>query len=179
MASSERLDGEFKIDKTPLLQPEGPIETLVVNPAITQGTDGRFYLIVKGDKPGSTKFERNQALAISDRPDSGFKIQEKPVIQDWDTEDMSVWCDKEHSMYYAFFHAHTYIGMMVSSNGLDWRKALDFKIMKKQIPLADGGCILPDRMERPSVFFEGAQPRVLSVAVKKGEDAYIVFVPLR
>lgn len=179
VASSDRLDGEFKIDKTPLLQPEGPIETLVVNPAITQGTDGRFYLIVKGDKPGSTKFERNQALAISDRPDSGFKIQEKPVIQDWDTEDMSVWCDKEHSMYYAFFHAHTYIGMMVSSNGLDWRKALDFKIMKKQIPLADGGCILPDRMERPSVFFEEDQPRVLSVAVKKGEDAYIVFVPLR
>lgn len=179
VASSDRLDGEFKIDETPLLQPEGPIETLVVNPAITQGTDGRFYLIVKGDKPGSTKFERNQALAISDRPDGGFKIQEKPVIQDWDTEDMSVWCDKENAMYYAFFHAHTYIGMMASSNGVDWRKALDFKIMKKRIPLADGGYILPDRMERPSVFFEDNKPQTLSVAVKKGEDAYIVFVPLK
>lgn len=179
VASSDRLDGEFKIDETPLLQPDGPIETLVVNPAITQGTDGRFYLIVKGDKPGSTKFERNQALAISDYPDKGFKIQDKPVIQDWDTEDMSVWCDKEHSMYYAFFHAHTYIGMMVSSNGLDWRKALDFKIMKKRIPLSDGGFLLPDRMERPFVFFEEDEPRVLSVAVKKGEDAYIVFVPLK
>ena len=92
---------------------------------------------------------------------------------------MSLWCDQKNSVYYACFHAHTYIGMMVSSNGLDWKKALDFKIMKKEIPLYGGGCILPDRMERPFVFFENNAPKVLSLAVKKADDAYIVFVPLR
>lgn len=179
VASSESLNGEFSIDEKPLLEPDGPIETLVVNPAIVQGVDKRYYLIVKGDKPGSTKFERNQAVAVSNYPDRGFVLQDKPVIQDWDTEDMSLWCDQKNSVYYACFHAHTYIGMMVSSNGLDWKKALDFKIMKKEIPLYGGGCILPDRMERPFVFFENNAPKVLSLAVKKADDAYIVFVPLK
>ncbi len=72
VASASSLNGKWIINKEPLLEPNGPIETLVVNPAITQGPDKRYYLIIKGDKPGSTKFERNQAVAVSDYPDRDF-----------------------------------------------------------------------------------------------------------
>lgn len=179
VASSESLDKNWKIAEKPLLEPAGPITTLVVNPAITQGPDGRYYLIVKGDKPGAIKFERNQAIAVSDYPDKGFVIQPQPVIEDWDTEDVSMWYDKRTRKYYAIFHAHTYIGMMSSDNGINWHKAKDFTVTKKQIERAGNQTpILPDRMERPFVFSENDELKVLSVAVKKGDDAYIVVIPL-
>lgn len=179
VASSTSLDKPFKVDKRPLLEPEGSIETLVVNPAICYNQN-KYFLIVKGDKPGSTKFERNQAVAVSEHPDRGFKIQPKPVIQDWDTEDVSMWYDKVGKRFYAVFHAHTYIGMMTSQDGLNWEKAEDFEIMKKRISRTENlDPILPDRMERPFVFLEDNVPVVLSLAVMKGDDAYIVFVRLK
>ena len=179
IASAASINGPFEVNKEPLIEPTGPITTLTTNPAITQGHDGKYYLIIKGDKPGSTKFERNQVVAISDYPDKGFVIQDKPVIQDWDTEDMSVWYNQHTHMYYSFFHAHTYIGMMASKNGRDWRKACDFKLMEKRIQKKDGTLILPDRMERPFVFVENEEPQCLSVAVKKGDDTFIVFNPIK
>lgn len=180
VASASSLDGEWTIHEKPLLEPSGPIETLVVNPAITKGGDQRYYLIVKGDKPGSTKFERNQAVAVSDFPDRNFKIQDKPVIQEWDTEDVSVWYDEPSARFYAVFHAHTYIGMMTSTDGINWTKATDFEVMNKRIEqTGKKPALLPDRMERPFVFRENNKPKVLSLAVKKGDDAYIVTIPLR
>ena len=178
VASANSLDDEFVINPSPLVEPAGPIQTLAVNPAITRGHDGRYYLIVKGDKPGSTTYERNQAIAISDLPDKGFVIQPKPVIDEWDSEDMSLWYDEDTKLYYSVFHAHTYIGMMVSKNGIDWEKARDFRISKKRILKADGTVVNPDRMERPYVYLEGGKLKCLSVAVKKGEDTYIVCVPI-
>ncbi len=180
VASSASLDEPFKVTNEVLIEPSGPITTLTVNPAITQGHDKRYYLITKGDKPGTTKFERNQAIAISEHPDRDFVMQAKPVIQEWDTEDMSLFYDQATKYYYAIFHAHTYIGIMTSSDGINWEKANDFEVMKKEIKRTDGKpSIMPDRMERPFLFVEDGEPRVLSLAVKKGDDAYIVFVPLK
>ena len=103
VAAADSLDAKFEVQRQTLIEPSGPIETLAVNPAVTQGHDGKYYLIIKGDKPGSTDFERNQAIAVSDFPDRDFIIKEKPVIQDWDTEDMCLWYDKEYKQYYAVF----------------------------------------------------------------------------
>lgn len=180
VAVSDSMDGPYQIAETPLIEPSGPITTLTVNPAITKGRDGRYYLIVKGDKPNTDRFERNQAMAISDYPDRGFVMQDKPVIEDWDTEDMSIWYDRHTERYYAVFHAHTYIGMMVSQNGIDWQKASDFVITKKRIERCDGDPILPDRLERPFVYADDGEPMCLSLAVNvANEDAYIVFLPLK
>ncbi len=178
VATADCLDGPFTIQEKPLLEPSGPITTLVVNPAVTKGHDGKYYLIIKGDKPGTTKFERNQAVAISDYPDKGFVMQEKPVIQDWDTEDMSLWYDENTQMYYAVFHAHTYIGMMVSVDGRNWRKSADFTVMEKRIEQIDGSVIQPDRLERPFIYVEDGVPKCISLAVQKNADAYIAFIPL-
>lgn len=176
VASAATLDGPFTINPTPLLEPEGPISNVVVNPAITQGPDLRYYLIVKGDKPGSR--QRNQAVAVSDRPDRDFKLNPRPVIQDWDTEDVSMWYDKLSKRFYAIFHAHTYLGMMTSADGKNWDKADNYEVIRKRIPLDGGGILVPDRLERPSVYLEDGQPKVLSAAVKKGNDSFIIFMPI-
>ena len=186
VAVSNSINGPWKVNPTSLLEPTGPIRTLVVNPAITQGPDKRFYLIVKGDKPGTTKFLRNQAIAISDYPDHGFVIQPEPVIEDWDTEDVSIWYDHKTLRFYAVFHAHKYVGMMTSKNGIHWEKATDFVLSKKCLKRTEGKePIRPNRMERPFVYVEDGEPKVLCMACmvydKKSEkeDTFIVFAKLK
>ena len=181
VAECDDLNGKWEINPKSLLEPTGPITTLVVNPAITQGPDNCYYMIVKGDKPGTTKFERNQAVAVSDYPDRDFVLQPKPVIKDWDTEDVSMWYDDNSQRFYAVFHAHKYIGMMTSTDGINWEKAKDFTITKKCLARAESqDSIRPVRMERPFVYVEGNEPKVLSMAVMvKGGDTYIVMVPLK
>ena len=178
VAIAKSINGPWERMDQPLIEPSGPITTLTVNPAIAQGKDGKFYLIVKGDKPNETRFIRNQAVAVSDSPTGPFKMQEKPVIDYIDTEDMSMWYDSKHDYFYGVFHAHTFIGMVSSPDGLNWKKATEYVITPKKLALKDGSEIIPDRLERPFVYTENDEPQVLSMAVKKGDESYIVFVPV-
>ena len=178
VAVSNSLNGPWSRMDKPLLEPSGPITTLTVNPAIDKGKDGKYYLIIKGDKPNEKKFIRNQAVAVAEHPDGPFEIKEKPVIDYMDTEDMSIWYDENRDRFYGIFHAHNYIGLVTSENGTDWEKANEFVLKNKEILMEDGTVIGPDRMERPFVYHEGGEPKVLSVAVKKGEESYAVFIPI-
>ncbi|MFO7822717.1 MAG: glycoside hydrolase family protein [Cyclobacterium sp.] len=179
VAVAESIDGPWKRMERPLIEPSGPITTLTVNPAVVQGKDGKYYLIVKGDKPKDIGFNRNQAVAISDSPTGLFKMHPEAVIDDMDTEDMSVWYDDRRDRFYGVFHAHSFIGMINSPDGINWRKATEYVIQNKRIPMANGSDLVPDRMERPFLYQEEGEPLVLSMAVKKGDDAYIVFVPVQ
>jgi len=178
VAVSNSLNGPWSRMDKPLLEPSGPIITLTVNPAIDKGKDGKYYLIIKGDKPNEKKFIRNQAVAVAEHPDGPFEIKEKPVIDYMDTEDMSIWYDENRDRFYGVFHAHNFIGLVTSENGTDWEKANEFVLKNKEILMEDGTVIGPDRMERPFVYHEGGEPKVLSVAVKKGEESYAVFIPI-
>ena len=179
VAMATSLDGPWTRADQPLIEPSGPITTLTVNPAIAQGKDGLYYLIVKGDKPNEARFIRNQAIAISTSPTGPFEMQSEPVIDYIDTEDMSMWYDQKRDYFYGVFHAHSFIGMVSSPNGIHWEKATEYTIMHKKLLLQDGSEIIPDRLERPFVYTENDEPRVLSLAVKKGDDAYTVFLLVR
>lgn len=181
VAVSKSLNGPWQRFDKPIVEPSGPIQTLTVNPAVAEGRDKRFYMIVKGDKPGGEKyFLRNQALAIADKPEGPFIIQPKPVVDNLDTEDVSMWYDKSRNRFYAVFHStEGFIGMMTSANGIDWEKAVDYKLTPKTLKKADGTLYKPEKMERPFVYIEKGKPTVFSVAVKDGEDSYDVFVPIK
>ena len=45
---------------------------------------------------------------------------------------MSLWYDEDTKLYYSVFHAHTYIGMMESKNGIDWEKQGILESLKKE-----------------------------------------------
>ena len=177
VAVSNSINGPWKRMDKPLIQPSGPITTLTVNPAIDKGKDGKYYLIVKGDKPNVTGFIRNQAIAISDSPLGPFEMQEKPVIDYMDTEDMSIWYDAERALFYGVFHAHTFIGLVSSKDGTNWKKANEHVLMLKSVKMKDGSVLKPDRMERPFIYTENGKPTVLSLAVKKGDESYSIFIP--
>ena len=179
VAVSKTLNGPWKRTNSSLIEPSGPIQTLTVNPAVTKGGDGKYYMIIKGDKPNDKNRARSQAIAVADSPDGPYTIQPKPVIDNLDTEDVSMWYDDLRTCYYAVFHAHTFIGIVTSSDGVNWNKATHYKVMDKKIEKDDGSYILPDRMERPFVFYENGSIKVLSLVVKKGNDSYSVFIPLK
>jgi alpha-L-fucosidase len=44
--------------------------------------------------------------------------------------------------------------------------------------MEDGSTIEPDRLERPFMHVEEGDPRVLSLAVKKGDESYCIFIPV-
>jgi hypothetical protein len=178
VAYATSLNGPWTRLDHPIIEPSGPITTLTVNPAIDKGADGKYYLIVKGDKPNETRFIRNQAIAVADTPIGPFKMSAKPVIDYKDTEDMSIWYDEKRKRFYGVYHAHKYIGLVTSINGIDWEPAKEDIIMKKRQPLHEGGPSLPYRMERPFIFFEEGVPKVLCLAIGKGHESFSVFVPI-
>lgn len=178
VAVSKSLNGPWKSLKKPLIEPSGPITTLTVNPAVAKGSDNKYYMIIKGDKPNEKRFIRNQAIAVSDYPDKGFVIQPKPVIDYLDTEDVSMWFDKKRNRFYAIFHAHTFIGLITSTDGINWNKAKNYKIMGKIVHVEGGEDIKPDRFERPFVFYENGEASVIALTVKKGKESYSVYFKL-
>ncbi|MCD6544291.1 MAG: alpha-L-fucosidase [Flavobacteriaceae bacterium] len=45
--------------------------------------------------------------------------------------------------------------------------------------MEDGSIFKPDRLERPFIFYEDGKPKVLSVAIKNGNESYSVFIPIK
>ncbi len=179
VAVATSLDGPWQRLDQPIIQPLGPITTLTVNPAITRGPDGKYYLIVKGDKPHETRFIRNQAVAVGESPTGPFVMQPQAVIDYLDTEDMSVWYDRQRKRFYGVFHARGFIGMVTSADGIHWEKATKYVLMPKKVHLQDGSILPTDRLERPFVYTEDGEVKVLSLAAKKGDDSFGVFIPVK
>jgi hypothetical protein len=183
VAVAETIKGPYQRFDAPILTPRPPIYNVAVNPGITRMTDGRYLLIVKGDiapkKPEERMPQRIQALALANSPTGPFYLLDQPAILDTDTEDASIWYDARRETYYAVFHAHTYIGLIASENGFTWRQAKHYKVAEKRVAMKDGSVLLPDRMERPSVFIEEGEPRLLCLGSAKEEEWNCLLVPLR
>ena len=181
VAVATSINGPWIRQDSPLIEPSGPITTLTVNPAIDRGKDGKYYLIIKGDKPNETRFIRNQAVAISERPDGPFEIQPNPVIDYIDTEDMSIWFDENRERFYGVFHSNhdgKFIGMVTSLDGIIWRKAADYWMMPKKVLMEDGSYYVADRLERPFVYYENGKPVVLSLAARRGDESINIQIPI-
>jgi len=182
VAVSNSVNGPWKRLEKPIVEPHGPICHVTVNPSVVKGPDKQFYMIVKGDDIKETRYARLiQAVGVSKSPTGPFKLLNKPAFDDIETEDASVWYDKKRSRFYAIFHAQgkDYIGLITSEDGKEWKKAKNFVVCKKQLILPDGSIYKINRMERPSVYQENGELKMLSFAVMKGNDAFIVFLSLK
>lgn len=180
VAESKSLSDSWERSDAPMIEPHGPIETVTVNPAICQGPDSLYYLIVKGDQKGVKPNRVIQAIGRSGAPQGPFYLESNPAFDDIPTEDVSMWYDKKRKRFYAVFHAHggDFIGLITSEDGVNWQKAKHYEVCKKEVPLDDGTIMNVDRMERPFVYIEDDEPKLLVVGVKQGNDTFIVFFPL-
>ncbi|WP_029279837.1 glycoside hydrolase family protein [Pedobacter borealis] len=178
VAVSKSINGPWKRLNQPIIEPSGPISLLTVNPTITKGADGHYYLIVKGDriKGGGA---RNQALAIGKTPTGPFIMQPKPVIDYMNTEDMAMWYDTKRKYYYSVFHNDNIIYMVSSPDGINWQRATEFEILKPDILMADGSRFKPLELQRPFLYQENGIPLVLAVATRDKNDSYLFFIPIK
>ena len=90
----------------------------------------------------------------------------------------SIWYDEPRQCFRAVFHAHTYIGLIVSADGVNWRRSKHYQVTGKAIRGESGVDMAPERLERPSVYLEDGTPRVLCLGAATGDDWCCLLVPL-
>lgn len=181
IAVSESLEGSWHRSLKPIVQPTGPIGVVAVNPTIAKGADDLYYMMIKGDDVRSKGIRLIQAIAIASKIEGPYTLMDKSAFDELRTEDAFMWFDKKRNRFYSIFHVHggNFIGLITSEDGKEWRKAKNYCVCKKELHLKDGSVMKVNRMERPSIFFENGEPKVLSFAVKKNKDAFIVFMDLK
>lgn len=79
-------------------------------------------------------------------------------------------------MYFLLIHAHggDFIGLITSEDRLNWKKAKNYYVCKKEVTLKNGSVMQVDNMKRPYVHIEGDEIKMISFAAKRGNDSFIV-----
>ena len=162
-----------RLDK-PIVEPRHPVNNITVNPGVAQGPDGRYVMMLKGDKkaklPTGRMGQRVQGIALANSPAGPFEIQPKLAIEDIDTEDASVWYDADRTAFFAIYHAHSFVGLITSPDGINWKPAAHPVVLKLEVPLSDGSIMRLNCHERPFVFHEDGKPAALCISVRRGES---------
>jgi hypothetical protein len=172
VAIADSLMGPYERLNKPIVEPRHPVHNITVNPGVVQGPDGRYVMMLKGDKkaklPTERMGQRVQGIALADSPSGPFEIQPKLAIEDIDTEDASVWYDTRYSAFFAIYHAHSFVGLITSPDGINWKPAAHPVVLKLEVPLANGSIMRLLCHERPFVFYEDGKPAALCISVRRG-----------
>jgi hypothetical protein len=172
VAIADSLMGPYEHLEKPIVEPKHPVNNITVNPGVAQGPDGRYVMILKGDKktklPTERMGQRVQGIALANSPTGPFKIQPGLAIEDIDTEDASLWYDEHQKAFFAVYHAHSHVGLITSPDGINWKPAAHPVVLKKKVTLADGIVMQLKCNERPFVFYEDGKPAALCISVRRG-----------
>ncbi|NWK55055.1 hypothetical protein HW115_05505 [Verrucomicrobiaceae bacterium N1E253] len=187
VATSTSITGPFVPSTQAIVEPAKPVFNITVNPGVTQRPDGSYLMILKGDikakTPEQAMPQRIQGLATSPTPTGPFSIQPQPAISGMDTEDASLWYDTKRKRYYAIFHAHHYIGLITSTDGIQWDKAQHSKVTGKSFPSPDGKAITVGSIERPFLYIEDGQAKALCLSTRRKGKGYnhgrCLIIPLK
>lgn len=190
VAVSNSINGPWERFDVPIVLPSGPIAQITCNPALTERPEGGYIMILRGDKPnvkyanGSSPTQseliRSQAIALSERPVGPWEIQPKAAVGNLNSEDPAIWYDQKRKRYYGIYHAFGYMGMITSTDGINWEKAKHYKVLDKAIKKSDGTEVSVHRLERPYVYVENGEALVLTVAALDMDgNAYSLCIPLK
>lgn len=166
------------------------------NPSITEMPDGRYLAVYKAvgkKKPMPFGGPVVHLTAIADSPTGPFIKQNKPIFTAGDdvmfpAEDPFVWY--QGNCYYAIvkdmqgFFASTGRSLVLfySLDGLDWKLAKHPLVSKLQIQWTDTLQQGLQTVDRPQLYIENGDPRVLCVAIledKTAKHSFNVQIPLR
>jgi hypothetical protein len=199
---SELLQGKFEKPMGPLMCPDN-VHTFEVttNPSVTQGPDGKYYMMFKSRKPnvGNMTFW----MAVSEKPDGPFKLSsEVSSSAEMACEDPCIWYDKKRNQFYAAakYYSNSRIlapqfgalVLLTSQDGLKWKAANHSLISLRELHFKNGEKTTLAHLERPFVVTDNnGQPLALFAAASIDEpgkesgatvnaqhDTFIVYFPL-
>ncbi len=185
VAVADAITGPYRPLAQPIVEPAAPVFNITVNPAVAPLDDGRFVMMLKGDRkpklPAERMGQRVQGIAVAEQPEGPFRVQAELAIADIDTEDAALWYDDSRRSFFAVFHAHKYIGLIESRDGFRWQRAAHYQVTNGNVLAKADGTMLATRapLQRPGIFIENGAPRVLTLAVPEDDDWYCIAVPLQ
>lgn len=191
VAISKSPLGPWKRSDRPLVDTtsDGFDHLIASNPSIMKRLDGKFEMIYKGVSRGPMPFGGSvtHGAAIADKPEGPFiKTNHKIFTKDsvkFAAEDPYIWA--QDGKYWAivkdmngyFTGAGTSLALFESTNGFDWTLAKHPLVATTQIRWKSGVKKV-QKLERPQLWMENGQPKVLFCAVYDGDDNYNIAIPL-
>ncbi|WP_083631462.1 glycoside hydrolase family protein [Labilibacter marinus] len=185
VAVADNIEGPWKRFDSPLFEPQLPIANQSNNVTVTKRPEGGYLMIIRGDQPDQAfdKIVRMQAVLLADNPLGPWKMQAKPVVINYNAEDPEVWYDADRKRYYNLYHAFGYMGMITSTDGLNWERAKHYKVADKEYKTTGGKTVPVHRFERMGIYIENGKPLVMTAGVLTKEggviDTYSLFIPLK
>lgn len=168
VASSETiagfLDGSFRKKPEFLVEPDS-VRTweVAVNPSVTKGPDGRYYMMYKSRKPdlGHMTFW----LAVAPTPEGPFEyFSEVSTDEQLASEDPYLWYDQRRKRFYAIAKYFSRTGKLVpefgslilltSVDGRSWAPARYPLVSLKKLVFKDGREVKLTHLERPFLLFD-------------------------
>lgn len=147
-------------------KPDQPVMTIdnvhtfevATNPTVTQGPDGKYYMMFKSRKPnvGNMTFW----MAKADRPDQPFSlVGEVFTSEEMACEDPCMWYDKKRKRFYAAVKYYSNskkivpqfgaLALITSKDGLKWQPANHPLISLRELYMKGGNKIELAHLERP------------------------------
>ena len=177
---ADLVNGKYEKPVAPLIVPDN-INTFEVttNPTVTQGPDGKYYMMYKSRKPnvGNMTFW----MATSDKPDGSFKMLGEVFTSDeMACEDPCMWYDKKRKRFYAAVKYYSNskklvsqfgaLALITSIDGIHWQPAAHPLISLRELKMKDGKKIELAHLERPFVVTgKAGQPIALFAAASISE----------
>jgi hypothetical protein len=132
---------------------------VVNNPSVTEGPDGKYYMIYKSRIPGANM---TFWMAKANKPDEPFTTIGKVFTEtEMACEDPSMWYDKKRGRFYvvAKYYSNSKklapqfgaLVLLTSKDGSHWEAATHTLVSLRELNFKDGRKVELDRLERPFI----------------------------
>jgi hypothetical protein len=173
-----------------------PDSLCATNPSLTQGRDGRFYLLYKAvgrQKPLPIGGPVVHLMAVSDSPTGPFHKDLTPLFtipgNNFPFEDPFFWYDRKRDSYFVILKdnngvitglGHSSLVLYQSKDLAHWEKAEHAFVSDLQLQWQDRGTLRVKGLERPQLTFDSAgDPIALIAAIREDNlHSYNVRIPL-
>lgn len=186
VAVADSPKGPFRRFDEPVIDvsPTGHDSLMTSNPSVTEGPDGRFYMIYKAVE-NNGKLPKGGAvvcgIAVADAPVGPFSKHPTPIMvnpeNEWSVEDAFIWYegDRFYSLAKDFQGYFTKMGkkhvaLFESRDALDWQLSDNPIGYLRGLEAEDGEHIALSNMERPQIYIEDGKPIALLCACMLEED---------
>jgi hypothetical protein len=183
------VDGKYEKPATPIMEPDN-IHTFEVtnNPSVTQGPDGKYYMMYKSRKPHVGNM--TMWMAVCDRPDGRFKeVAEVFTSPEMACEDPCLWWDRKRRVFYAAVKNYSdskllapqfgALALIESPDGLHWRAAAHSLVSLREVKFKGRPVTTVAHLERPFVVFDKkGRPQALFAAAAIKQPGRMDSVPV-